>query len=78
VENRLHFGLDAVMNEDQARNRRASGPENLAILCPIALNLATREKSKISKRRKFIKAGWSNAFPAKLIARFCNAIALRL
>jgi predicted transposase YbfD/YdcC len=70
VENRLHWVLDVVMNEDQARNRLDNGPQNLAVLRHMALNLITNEKSKISKRRKFSRAGWNNAFLAKLIAQF--------
>src|ERR1700722_8494007 len=32
VENRLHWRLDVVMNEDQQRNRSDDGPNNLAML----------------------------------------------
>jgi hypothetical protein len=35
----------------------------------MALNLVTKEKSKISKRRKFLKAGWSNDFLASLMTQ---------
>jgi predicted transposase YbfD/YdcC len=57
------------MNEDQARNRLDNGPENLAILRHIALNLISKEKSKISKRRKLNKAAWSTDFLRNLIAQ---------
>lgn len=70
VENRLHWVLDVIMNEDQARNRLDNGPENLAVLRHIALNLITAEKSKISKRRKFLKAGWNNDFLTNLVTQF--------
>ena len=70
MENRLRWILDVVMNEDQTRNRLDKGLENLAILHHMALNLITSEKSKISKRRKFNRAGWNNAFLAKLFAQF--------
>ena len=70
VENRLHWVLDVTMNEDQARNRLDNGPENLAILRHITLNLMSREKPTISKRRKFKRAGWNNAFLVKLITQF--------
>jgi predicted transposase YbfD/YdcC len=69
VENKLHWILDVVMNEDQTRNRLDNGPHNLAILRHIALNIVTKEKSKISKRRKFNRAGWSNRFLAQLISQ---------
>lgn len=31
IENGLHWVLDATMNEDQARNRKDNGPENIAL-----------------------------------------------
>lgn len=32
MENRLHWGLDVGMNEDQDRTRWGDGPHNLAML----------------------------------------------
>lgn len=69
VENRLHWMLDVTMNEDQARNRLDNGPNNLAVLRHMALNILNAQKSKISNRRKIKRAGWSNAFLANLLAR---------
>lgn len=69
VENNLHWTLDVVMNEDQARNRLDNGPNNLAVLRHMALNILNAQKSKISNRRKIKRAGWSNAFLANLIAQ---------
>jgi predicted transposase YbfD/YdcC len=69
VENRLHWTLDVIMNEDQARNRLDNGPNNLAVLRHMALNILNAHKSKISNRRKIKRAGWSNAFLADLIAQ---------
>ena len=45
IENGLHWVLDVVMNEDQARSRKDHGPENLAVLRRLALNLAKLEPS---------------------------------
>jgi DDE family transposase len=42
VENRLHWRLDVVMNEDQQRNRSDNGPNNLAMLRHMALNVMQR------------------------------------
>ncbi len=39
IENSLHWVLDVTFDEDRARNRRDNGPENLAILRRLALNL---------------------------------------
>ena len=38
VENRLHWRLDVVMNEDRQRNRSDHGPNNLAVLRHMAMN----------------------------------------
>ena len=40
IENQLHWVLDVIMDEDQARNRKDHGPQNLALLRKLALNLA--------------------------------------
>jgi predicted transposase YbfD/YdcC len=69
VENSLHWMLDVTMNEDQARNRLDNGPNNLAVLRHMALNILNAQKSKISNRRKIKRAGWSNAFLANLLAQ---------
>jgi len=45
VENNLHWVLDVTMNEDQARNRKDHGPENIALLRRLALNLANPDNS---------------------------------
>ena len=39
IENSLHWVLDTAFDEDRARNRRDHGPENLAILRKLALNV---------------------------------------
>jgi predicted transposase YbfD/YdcC len=69
IENRLHWMLDVTMNEDQARNRLDNGPNNLAVLRHMAINILNTQKSKISNRRKIKRAGWSNAFLANLLAQ---------
>ena len=69
VENSLHWTLDVIMNEDHARNRLDHGPNNLAVLRHMALNILNARKSKISNRRKIKRAGWSNAFLANLLAQ---------
>ena len=42
IENSLHWVLDVTFDEDRARNRRDNGPENLAILRRLTLNLPAR------------------------------------
>jgi hypothetical protein len=57
------------MNEDNARNRKDNGPENLAILRHMALNIIRKEKSKGSTRLKLKCAAWNDDFLAKLLAQ---------
>jgi predicted transposase YbfD/YdcC len=70
VENRLHWRLDVIMNEDQDRTRLGNGPENLAILRHMALNAMQKEGSKGSLRGKIKHAGWNDAFLSKLLGQF--------
>ncbi len=72
IENSLHWVLDVTMNEDQTRNRKDNGPENLALLRRLALNLARLEPSKGSMKGKLKRAGWDNAFLAQLLTQFAN------
>ncbi len=58
------------MNEDQARSRKDNGPQNLALLRRLALNLANLEGSKESMKGKLYRATLSNAFLARLLAQF--------
>lgn len=70
VENGLHWVLDVTMNEDQSRNRKDHGPENIAMLRRLALNLAKLEGSKGSMKGKLKRAGWEDAFLTRLLAAF--------
>ena len=70
IENRLHWRLDVVMNEDQDRNRMDNSPYNHAILRHMAMNVMQKEKSKGSLRGKFKRAGWDNAYLRQLLATF--------
>jgi predicted transposase YbfD/YdcC len=70
VENRLHWRLDVVMNEDQDRTRLGHGPHNLAVLRHMAMNVMQKEPSKGSLRGKLKRAGWDDAYLAKLLALF--------
>jgi hypothetical protein len=57
------------MNEDLARNRKDNGPNNLAVLRHIALNIVRKEKSKGSIRVKFKRAAWNDDFLANLLTQ---------
>ena len=68
VENRLHWVLDVVMDEDQSRARKDNGPENLARLRRFALNMLRANQDKGSTRGKIKRAAWDDAFLLKLLA----------
>ena len=70
VENRLHWRLDVVMNEDQDRTRLGNGPNNLAVLRHMALNVMQKDNSRESLRGKLQRAGWDNAYLARLLTLF--------
>jgi predicted transposase YbfD/YdcC len=70
VENRLHWRLDVVMNEDQQRNRSDNGPNNLAILRHMALNVMQKDTTKGSLRGKIKRAGWDDRYLKTLLALF--------
>jgi hypothetical protein len=69
THHRLHWCLDVTMNEDRMRNRMDNGPQNLAILRHMALNLVRKESSKGSLRKKLKRAAWSDAFLARVLAQ---------
>src|SRR5271163_2646836 len=70
VENRLHWRLDVVMNEDQDRSRLGNGPENLAVLRHLAMNVMQKDSAKGSLRGKFKRAGWDEPYLARLLTLF--------
>ena len=70
VENRLHWRLDVVMNEDQDRSRLGNAPHNLAVLRHMALNVMQKDGEKGSLRGKIKRAGWDEAYLAKLLTLF--------
>ena len=69
IENQLHWVLDVVFDEDRARNRKDHGPENIAVLRKLALNLLRSNPDKASIRRKIKRAGWDNSFLLTLLGQ---------
>jgi hypothetical protein len=70
IENRLHWRLDVVLNEDQDRSRLGNAPHNLAVLRHMALNVMQKDGEKGSLRGKIKRAGWDEAYLAKLLTLF--------
>jgi predicted transposase YbfD/YdcC len=69
IENSLHWVLDVTFDEDRARNRRDNGPENLAILRCLTLNLLNKARPRMSLARKRKRSGWSDAFARTIIGQ---------
>lgn len=68
IENAVHWVLDVAFREDMSRIRMEHGPENFALVRHIALNLLRQEMSfKGSIKTKRLKAGWNNAYLAKVL-----------
>ena len=69
IENQLHWVLDVAFDEDRARNRKDNGPQNIALLRKIALNLLRSHQDRASIRRKIKKAGWDDMFLLSILAQ---------
>ena len=68
IENQLHWMLDVVFREDDAKNKKDNSPLNLNILRKIAL--ATLKKipvGRLSIHKKMMKAACLPAFLAQLL-----------
>ncbi len=68
IENRMHWVLDVVLNEDASRSRKDNAPENLAILRRLALNIIRSHPAPLSMRQKIKSAGWDDAFLLGMLA----------
>lgn len=68
IENGLHWRLDVVLNEDNAHIRVSHGPENMAVLRHIALNLLLSERTmKAGVQSKRLRAACSNVYLEKVL-----------
>ena len=67
IENQLHWRLDVTFREDESRIRRGNGPHNMGVIRHVAMNLLKGEKTKISYRKKRVRAALNDDFRAKLL-----------
>jgi predicted transposase YbfD/YdcC len=68
VENHLHWPLDIVFHEDDARTRKNYAPQNLAVIRRMALDVLRVHPDKRSPARKMKLAAWSKDFLFELFA----------
>jgi predicted transposase YbfD/YdcC len=62
IENKLHWKLDVIFEEDSARARKNYAAENLAVIRRIAYDILQNHPSDKSIRRKMMQASWSKDF----------------
>ena len=67
IENKLHWRLDVTFREDESRIRRGNGPHNIGVIRHVAMNLLKRKKTKISYRKKRIRAALNDDFRGNLL-----------
>jgi len=67
IENKLHWRLDVIMDEDAAHIRVDHGPENMAVLRHVAINLLKHEPSKLSVQSKRLQAACNNTYLEKVV-----------
>lgn len=68
IENSVHWVLDIAFREDDSRVRKGHGPENLAILRRLALNLLKQESTATcGTRNKRLKAAWDEDYLLKIL-----------
>jgi predicted transposase YbfD/YdcC len=67
IENRLHWTLDVVFRDDLARLRTGHGPQNMAVVKHMALNLLHQAKPTTSLKNRRKLAGWSTDYLEQLL-----------
>jgi predicted transposase YbfD/YdcC len=62
VENHLHWPLDIVFDEDDARTRKNNAPDNLSVIGRMPLDMSRSHPDPRSIARKMKRAMWSKSF----------------
>lgn len=68
IENHLHWTLDVVFREDDARTRKDNGPQNLAVIRRLAQNILRAHPLDKPIASKMRRANWSKEFFFELFA----------
>lgn len=69
IEAAVHWVLDTAFDEDRARNRKDHGPENLATLRKLALNVVRAANNQDSIRLRRKRAGWSDDYARAILGQ---------
>ena len=67
IENRLHWVLDVVFHDDLARLRTGHGPQNMAVIKHMAINLLRTAAPTTSLKNRRKLAGWDLDYLHQLI-----------
>lgn len=68
IENGLHWTLDVVFHEDDARTRKDNAPQNLAVIRRLAQNILRAHPLDKPMASKMRKANWNKQFFFELFA----------
>ncbi len=67
VENRRHWRLDVIFNEDASRIRAGNAPAIMTSLRHLCINLFEQEPASMGLAKKRRKAGGNDAYRAKVM-----------
>lgn len=75
IENKLHWTLDVVFDEDASTKKAGTAAENFSFISKIAINLLNQDDYRVGMRKvsmkiKRKKAGWDNQY---LLTILCKA-----
>ena len=68
IENHLHWHLDVTLKEDACRVRTGYGPENLATLRKLTLQVLTQQRDGLSLGKRRVKAAYDIEYLKQLLA----------
>ncbi len=72
IENNLHWVLDMSFNDDQSRIRKENGPQVMAVIRHIALNLPQLTKNQMKRqsiKRPRKNAGWDDSILTTILSQ---------
>ena len=67
IENCLHWRMDEVLKEDDSRIRKGNAAAIMTTIRHLCLNLFQKEPSKLSIRKKCLKAAWDDSFRCNVL-----------